>query len=404
VLTTSSLARTWQPGPAGATAGPPGVTAEVLSETPDISAVRRVWGDLFERPGNEPSTSFEWTQAMLRSHLEPGDRFFLVRIARGTESLGLVPLTARTTTVLGQRVVSISPISDRYNTHGDILASVIDEALVEAFVSALFELRIRWDVFRMSKVLETNPLLGFIERCLRRRRATYRVRFGRAAYFLLLPDSFEAFLGQRSAKFRSFLRRTQKKIERSGQTEVVQCSAVDDFDRAYTDVLQIEKHSWKHKHGTAISAVARQTTFYRDMCRSEMALGRMHLQFLRWDGEPIAYNMGYTRDGCYYYLKTSYDERFKTLSPATYLRAALIQWAIGQGLRVFDFPGEPYEWERQWTETVRWHKTLLIYNDTLRARVLSCIDRLRRGSGTKPLLVHSDPLALEPPAPQRCAQ
>ena len=376
------------------------IQAEVVSETPDISAFRDTWDRLFLVAGNEPSTSFEWTEAMLRHHIQPGDRFFLVRIRRGGEIVCLVPLIARSESVLGQPLVSVFPISEQYNTHSGFLASDLDERIVEAFLSALYGLKLRWDLFRMTKLLEDHPLLNLFQTSLAGRRSEYRVRYEMAAFHLPLNRSYDDYLADRSAKFRNFLKRTEKKIGSAGDANVIECSGTDGFDKAYEDLLRIERSSWKHAHGTAISAIDRQTGFYRDMGRAALEGGRLHLQLLHLDGVPIAYNMGYIRDRWYYYLKTSFDERYKPLGPSNFLRARLIQGLIASGIEYFDFPGEPYEWERQWTETLRWHKSILIYNNTIRARIIARLNRLRErkgGAASKARLEYCDARALKPP-------
>jgi len=64
--------------------------------------------------------------------------------------------------------------------------------------------------------------------------------------------------------------------------------------------------------------------------------------------------MGYIRDRCYCYLKSSFNEKYKPLAPSTFLRARLIRGLMASGMENFDFHGDPYEWERKWTETLRW--------------------------------------------------
>lgn len=378
----------------------PETCAEILADGPDIARFSPLWQEIFQAPGNEPSTSFEWTAAMLQHHLEPADRFLLVRLARGERTLALIPLVARISQVLGRSITVLSPISDRYNTHGDILSLELDDDAAAAFVSFILKVNVRWDIFRMSKLLEENPLLRLLPRAATQEGLACAVRYGKPAYFLPLDDSFEAYLSQRSAKFRNYLKRIAKKLEGSGAgiVSIIDTRGVDDFDRAYGELLKIERASWKHHHGTAISAVARQTGFYREMGRSAAAAGRLSLQRLMLNDVPIAYNLGYIHDGCYYYLKTSYDEAYRSLGAATYLRAKLIDALIARGIKYFDFPGEPYEWESQWTSSVRWHKSLVIYNHTSKGRLLRWIDRLRHSSAGQPTLKHCDPTAIRPSA------
>jgi hypothetical protein len=121
--------------------------------------------------------------------------------------------------------------------------------------------------------------------------------------------------------------------------------------------------------------------------------GALHLTFLRVDGKPVAHNLGIVANDCYYYLKTSFRDDFKALGVATVGRAWLIRQLICDGLPRFDFPAEPYEWERQWTSDVRWHRSLVIYNRTANALLLRLVRTMRgllRGRGIGRTLRHSE--------------
>jgi len=196
------------------------IKAEVIFDIPDISTFREPWNRLFLAPGNEPSTSFEWTEAMIRHHIQPGDRFFLVGIQKRGDIVCLVPLIARTESVFGLPLVTVFPISGQYNTHSGFLASELDEPIVEAFLSALYGLNLRWDLFRMSRILQDNPLLEYFQRSLARGRATYRVRYEMAAFFLPLNHSYDEYLANRGVKFRNFQKRTERKMESTGESAV----------------------------------------------------------------------------------------------------------------------------------------------------------------------------------------
>ena len=41
-----------------------------------------------------------------------------------------------------------------------------------------------------------------------------------------------------------------------------------------------------------------------------------------------------------------------------------IRTLIDEGMRVLDFPAEPYKWEEQWTDQKRWHTSILLFNRT----------------------------------------
>ena len=372
-------------------ASAPVALLDVVSESvDDIPRFEAAWHTLFEAEGIEPSTSFEWTSAMLQHHLRPGDRFFLLRECRDGRVSGFVPLVARNDVVLGRRIVVLSPISDRYNTHGALLMP-LDRPGVGLLMAALLRLDVTWDVFRMSKVLEHSPLPALLASAATAAGLGCDIRYGRAAYTLDLPGSYDDYLARRSPKFRNHLKRTTKKIEAAGHVEVSEVRTPQEFERAYEMLLEIERGSWKHERGTAISAVAHQAGFYRTMGRAAVDTGRLHLQVLTLDGAPLAHNLGFVHGGRYAYLKTSFDERQRALSPSTVLRARLIASLIARGCRLLDFPGEPYEWERQWTDTYHWHQTITIYNRTPNGVALRWLNKLKREPMARPALTHSNP-------------
>lgn len=358
-----------------------------------LDALRGEWETLFRAAAHEPSSSFEWTRAMLGHHVRPEDQVFALRWSRGPAPVAMAVLVARRLHLLRQPVVLLTPLVDEYNTHSDWLVADATPEVAEALVDGLLRLDARWDCFRLSRLLEDHALNPLLRQALERRGVSFTSRRGDASYFLDLPSTYDGYLAERSSKFRNFLRRAERRLADAGSVAVETLEDAADFDSAYDRLLAIERASWKHGHGTAVTAVPRQIGFYREMCRDAMRMGRLHLQWLMLEGHPIAYNMGYLRDGWYYYLKTSFDETHKALHPATVLRARLIAALIDRGIRAFDFPGAPYEWERQWTDTVRWHSVLTVYAGTLRARALSIVERVRHAGPADGDVQHRDPRA-----------
>jgi CelD/BcsL family acetyltransferase involved in cellulose biosynthesis len=169
----------------------------------------------------------------------------------------------------------------------------------------------------------------------------------------------------------------EKKLAATGALAMTTAGVDLDVDAAFEALLAVEAASWKHAHGTAITAVAHQAAFYRALVRDMAAAGSLHLTFLTVGGETIAYNLGLVCRGEYAYLKTSYVEALKPLGPAVVLRARLIERLIAEGVSALDFPAEPYEWESQWTSEHRPHQSIVVYNRTLRGRALSLLRRWR---------------------------
>ena len=368
-----------------------GVVVRVTEDFGPLPALLHDWEILFRSRANEPSTSFEWTAAMARHHIQPGDRTFLVRLERQGSLVGVLPLVLRRHAIFGQSVALLAPLSEDYNTHSDLLLDSIDDEIVAALVSALFNLDAEWDCFRMARVLAANPLVAAMCRALDAGHHAHALRDGLPAYVLDLPKSYGAYLAARSAKFRNHLKRAERKLSSRGKVEVHELTCDGAFDKAFDALMQIERASWKQAHGSSIAAVRHQSGFFRDFGLAAFGTGRLHLHWLSVDSLPVVYNLGYLTDSGYHYLKTSYDQAYRPQSPATVLRARLFENLIARGVTRVDFPGEPYEWEAQWTGTTRQRIVLTIYQSTVRGRMLALIDRMRQLRPAGRGVEHIDP-------------
>jgi CelD/BcsL family acetyltransferase involved in cellulose biosynthesis len=352
------------------------ISFEIIRDKTRLLEYLKYWNQLFDSGPYEASISFEWTHALLDTHLGK-DAFFFIVLKNSQEIVGIIPVVISKTKKYGVSLLNLFPISEYYNTHSDLLLKEPTQEMVKGFVEALFSLSCEWDTLRISRFIETNPLLESFERHLGQTGINYEINMGEPSFFLRLGDSYSDYLQRRSDKFRNYLRRMEKKLGAKGKVEFVSQVNYNSFTEAYDQVLLIEHESWKHNHGTAITSIEKQNKFYRKLCKGASERGWLNLSILLLDGEPVAYNMGLVKDKRYYYLKTSYKEKFRAVSPSTVLRARLIENLISEGIKEFDFPGEPYEWERQWTEELRRHLSLILYNKTFKARLYSIFNSFK---------------------------
>lgn len=375
------------------------IVADIIKGPEGIIRYYKEWNEIFYSYKNEPSTSLEWTKALLKNHLSERDKFLLVVFKNCKKVTGIVPLIVNITRKYGQTLTTIFPISELYNTHSDILFREFSDEMTRVFVKTLFNLEYRWDIFRMKRIVEKNRIIDSIESCLKENKVNYKLKREQPSFFLTLDSTFDDYLKKRSGKFRNYLERMKKKITAAGGIKFYKVEDFNSINDAYRALLEVEKKSWKHEHGTAISSIKRQEEFYKELCISTYGAGWLHLLFLYLNNKPIAYNMGLLKDNKYYYIKTSFDNDLRRFSPSTLLRAELIKGLINDGIRYFDFPGEPYEWERQWTEELQRHKSLEIYNNTLKGGLCSIYrtfkNRKNRQSG-EDLIQYYNPKDLKP--------
>jgi CelD/BcsL family acetyltransferase involved in cellulose biosynthesis len=345
----------------------------------------------------EPNTSLYWTRALLAGHVLPEDKPFTWLLSDGERSVAIVPAVIRRERVAGVMPVQmIRLVADLSTAHSDVLRASDADGMVAELLVALRQLPWPWDVLRIGNLLECNPIAGQLRSFLPVSGFGHRIRREQPSYYLDLPATYDRFLASRSSKFRNYLRRKTRQLEAMGRLEVRRAGRDLDVMHGYRDLLTVEERSWKQAHGTAITSIPRQREFYRLLCMGAARCGRLHLQVMYLDGRPIAFDLGLTAADRYSYLKTSFDESLRPASPATVLRARLVENLIKEGFRCVDFPAEPYEWEQQWSSGVRWHSSFLVYNWTLGGQAYRALTKIRRREQPAPdpdRVRHVDPRA-----------
>jgi CelD/BcsL family acetyltransferase involved in cellulose biosynthesis len=356
------------------------ISAEVIWDLRSCDLLQDEWSALDAIGLSEPCTSLAWTRALLETHVEDSDAVFVVVLRSAGRAVAIVPAVLRRERVLGLfEVAAIYPLCELTPAHSDFLRDSDRPEIVRAFFEAIATLPCRWDILRIRRLLESNPITLQFADYLAVSGFKFRMRREQPAFLLALDGSYEDFLAARSAKFRNYLRRKTRQLQSLGQLSVVLAGSDKSVGDAYDDLVSIEERSWKHSQGTSIAAVTQQRDFYQQLCEGAFRSGRLHLMVMYLDDVPIAYNLGIVTADRYSYLKTSFDEHLRKVSPATVLRARLIENLVAEGIQTMDFPGQPDPWVEQWTEQWRWRTSVLVFNRTPRARLYRLLVGLRSG-------------------------
>lgn len=161
-----------------------------------------------------------------------------------------------------------------------------------------------------------------------------------------LSNGWEAFLRNRDAKWLRSLKRHLKRLdpETGWQFECHRdTSTVDDGWQA---LLEIERRSWKYQNGSAIVNEPGTAALYEGVVQRFAERRALHLWILRHDGRAIAHTLGVMDRGCYFLLKNSFDEEYRSWSPGLTLVWHSMKAAAEHGALRIDFLGDASEWKR----------------------------------------------------------
>ncbi|HSP79034.1 MAG TPA: GNAT family N-acetyltransferase, partial [Myxococcaceae bacterium] len=181
-----------------------------------------------------------------------------------------------------------------------------------------------------------------------------------------------------SSRFKANCRRRRRKLEERGRVEVERVEGGLELEARLEEGFSLEASGWKGRRGTAMAQDGRTRGFYSELAREAGYAGRLALYFLRLDGRAVAFQYGLCHGGRYFLLKPGYDESLGECSPGQLLMEEVLRDCIARGLREFDFLGPDMVWKRDWTDRVRRHSWLYVFNDTAFGRAL-CAAKFRWG-------------------------
>lgn len=199
--------------------------------------------------------------------------------------------------------------------------------------------------------------------------------------YLQISGTWEDFLQSKSGNFRSNLKRKPRRLAQLGSLDLQFLTEPAQMPAFLDAMREIEESSWKSDAGSAITSRAWEWAFYRQLVQRLAPRGGLLCTLLSVDSRAAAYDLSVVAHGVASCLKTSFDSRWSEGSPGLVLRAALMERIFRDGFREYDFLGANERYKLEWSETVRVHSRVRIYNPHgARGWLLQRLAKLRKHS------------------------
>jgi len=172
---------------------------------------------------------------------------------------------------------------------------------------------------------------------------------------LLVRETFEACWGARTKHFRRNLKNSRNRLKKDGfDTRFVVITDPDAVANGVDTYGFLESAGWKSETGNALHPTNAQGQFFREMMR-RFAIRDQAFVSQFWIGEQLAATDLYIHNrGILIYLRTTYNETFKRVSPADLMREDFVKYIceIG-GFEAIEYYGEYRNWHKNWADNVR---------------------------------------------------
>ena len=283
----------------------------------------------------------QWQRAWW-DEFRTGKDLLVLKMQRGAEIVALVPLYRKQEG--SQQVLRFVGGIDLTDYLGPICSPEDGLEVAGALVGWLASTDVEWDVFDAHNM----PVpFGFAEFLVERAdNAGFRFSLEQeeTAARLLLPRSWDEYLGFLEPKERHELRRKRRRLVREHPDAVFRTSdeATEEADfKLFVDMHRGADGLKGHFMRPEIA------TFFERLVNAFMPLGALRLDFLEVNGRPVATTFGFEWDRALYLYNSAYEPEARRLSPGLILVSELVKRAIEDGLEVFDFLRGPERYKYQ---------------------------------------------------------
>lgn len=302
-----------------------------ISSIEALAEYRFAWESLLsETPGVSFFHSLDWL-ATYWEHFGQGKRLRVLMVLGDGRLRGIVPLVIRRErTRLGWLRVLGYPLDDWSSFYGPI-GPATSETLAEA-LAWIAEGPADWDLLELRGIEEGSPADAATAEAFKAAACSaLRTVWNRTAMIDFTGD-WESYLASRPAKWRSNVRRLERRLQWHGKVEHIRYrpagEAAGDSDPRwdlYDACEAVARQSWQADSTTGTTLCHESVrAFLRDTHRAACRRGEVDLNLLCLDGTPIAFAYNYSRDGRLYGLRAGYDAALARLGAGTVLQAMML--------------------------------------------------------------------------------
>ena len=339
---------------------------QVCTSTDQLAQLRGPWNALLAHAAeNTPFLTHEWITAWWRA-FGSGSSMYVITAWQEAELVAVAPLAYTKQHMVGATRSVVTFMANEYSNRANFIVGHAARAALEAILDHLLTSAPPWDLLQIEPVDEDSPVTQMFLRILADRSQPFGVEDSLRSPYLRLPATWAGVKESLSPSFRKTLDRKLRKATQLGDSLRVRFLTESDLSEAF----DIATQSWQHAQGTSIASTACLRQFYRELAA---ARDWLRLGILELDGKPVAFEYDLRHEGVLYNLKLGYRAQFSALSPGVVLQAKALQQATEDGVRQYDFMGSDEDYKRHWSQTVRLHRRVVVFNHQLVLRMVHVV-------------------------------
>jgi len=321
---------------------PQSLQIRLCDDLASLEALRGPWNDLLaDFPGATVFCTLDWLLAWWRAFGAGRQLHVLGFFDPDGRLAGLAPLSLFRETHGPVTLKSMQMMGDGSGDSDNLDFPVRpgwEDSVAAAFLDHLKSERRLWDVCQFN----TLPSDSLVARAL-------TTRLGGAGWVLYttgtitqvidLPETWEKYLAELSAKERTKVGYRSRKLAKTHQVRFHKCDAESDLPACLSVLFDLHQKRWTSSGEPGSFGSVERRQFYGEMAKAFLNRGWLEFWLLDLDGVTVAAQFGFRYRETFFSLQEGFDPALSLDSVGYVLRAYAIQQLIAAGVRRYDFLG-----------------------------------------------------------------
>ncbi len=339
----------------------------VLEDWQQLIALEESWRELMARSdANEPTLSPLWLNAWWRVFGDDGRMLTALVFREHGRLVGLAPLLSRR--ARHRRLVPLRRlelVGSGENEADEICSDYIgiiaergaEERVARAFAEAAAAGAMGpFDELVLELQNGLSALPAQLAAALNRVGLDTVLERQGAAPYVLLPESWDAYLAGLSSSRRYLVRRSLRDLEKWGKGPVTytRVEGPAELSEGQRILLELHEKRWQEEGRSGLFASQRFTDFHFRVMPELLAIGALDLAWIHIDGKPIAVVYSLVWNGKVYFYQGGRETGLPPkLRPGIAVHALAIADSIQRGRREYDFLNGTSRYKMQLASHVR---------------------------------------------------
>jgi len=334
--------------------------------------LEHVWRNLLELSEADPIFgSYHWAHEWWRVFQHKNDKLCLTLIYEGDQAHGLAALYLTQERWGALKANVLAPVGQNTAQYLDFILPVEPEKAVSRLFDFLIE-KSGWDVLSLNNMPKSSLNLKYLKSAASARKLLLVEEPEEVCPFILLEDNYNTFMLKRfRSKFRKEIKRNTRRLQAKGEHHFEMIYKAKKLRRVFSEMVRLEKHSWKGKKKLGIFGTPSKQRFYYQIMQTLADRGKLAV-LLQWlDNRLITYEIAFLSKNRFLAFNTAFDSALRIYAPGVLSQVELIKHCYKMNIPIFDFLRGGEHYKAKWTDVATQNINLHIFAPTNRGRVLA---------------------------------